>query len=226
MRIANFGLAPHYYHAVTKQMGFTSADEIKIDSMTKKAFRCGNVTLKDYSEMHSDDGWKLRKILALPVCLFGLASSITNLAFSILFLPLNLLINGPSFVREQCFRTARDFEVDLGCFLTLFNDRLGSYFIEDGRFHQKYYDCGSNYTVALAPGETIKINERPEVYAQLPILIMNEEQIIPYFPNKLGMDELNKKRFALLNPAYVEQKASTWKDPYLRQLAGLDQPPT
>ncbi len=117
------------------------------------------VSLNDYSKEYCTEGWQGRKIVALPKALIGVVGETATFVANTVFDALqNCFSDHPKSIKAHCFIFIRGLEGVLGQILTLFHDRVGSYLVDDARFHQ---ECYRSYGLTL-PTPEVRVIEQKE----------------------------------------------------------------
>lgn len=96
------------------------------------------ISYSNFSKEYSSANWFGRKVSALPLAFyFGVINTIYHLSRAVLSL-LHSKNRALSF-KLYTFTALRDLQEGIGCIISIFNDRLGSYYREQSRFHKMCY---------------------------------------------------------------------------------------
>src|SRR3569832_2034424 len=126
-----------YFSAVTlNPMLSTQYGLEKHIKENSQRFSYGDVTYSTYVGKYEPKGYELRKIVAIPAALFaGVVKSVYHLAKAFF-----LACRGESIhANANAYRVARDMEEALGWLITLFNDKKGSYLVQESLFQKACY---------------------------------------------------------------------------------------
>jgi hypothetical protein len=103
-------------------------------------FSYGNATYASYEKKYESRCYLQRKIRAIPAALLtGTIHVIYHLAKAVLYgIPKACLGEGRHF-KANIYRLTRDMEEALGWLVTLFDDKRGSYLVQESLFHKECY---------------------------------------------------------------------------------------
>lgn len=106
----------------------------------------GLTNYERFSEKYSADGWKERKLWAVPAGLYNATvETLVPVLIAVFVLPIFLIIGEEGdFVRgakHLLFREVRQIQIGFGWLAVLFNDKYGLYHIQEGNFHLTCYKC-------------------------------------------------------------------------------------
>ncbi|MFA6915360.1 MAG: hypothetical protein WC222_03105 [Parachlamydiales bacterium] len=129
------------YFSSIATSGLKSAQELeKHIKENPQSFSYGDATFPKYEGYYQSKGSTQRKIVAIPLAIFsGLVKSIYHLAKAIFYgIPRACIGDGSHFF-ANIYRFTRNLEEALGWIVTLFNDKRGSYLIQESLFHNACY---------------------------------------------------------------------------------------
>lgn len=130
-----------YYSALTH----TKKDlENQIEEKPQR-FAYGSADYERFQASYSYDGYVKRKILAIPFALIaGICKTIYRLA-RIIFISIPMACAGEDkFLKAEIYRLARDMQEASGWIITLFNDKEGSYQVQESLFQKECYTYYEN----------------------------------------------------------------------------------
>lgn len=130
-----------YLAAAKGNETFDSKEKISIFSNLNTQFQYGTVTLQKFNQDYKAQGWFGRKIVALPLALTGIIKAIYHFAKGIFVGLIKTCTGDKKYIKGHLFYAARDLQETFGWFVTLFNDRIGQYHIQESKFHKSCYDC-------------------------------------------------------------------------------------
>ena len=148
-----------YFSAV--KLNATLNSEEAIDNHIRDnplRFSYGDVTYSTYKAKYNPEKWIQRKFVAIPAALYaGVVKSVCHLAIAFF----HCIPKGPfnRHFNADIFRIARDMEEALGWLITFFNDKSGSYLVQESLFQKECYNSfeemqrtthvGSSQTIPL-----------------------------------------------------------------------------
>jgi|GEM_PF-2665838 len=130
-----------YLSAVKEKAHLNSESEIFNYAKAGLQFKYVDVSIKEFKQKYSPEGWVGRKVIALPAAIWsGIVKTIYHLAKAIL-VGVIACSGGNNYLKAQFFYIARDLQESLGWSATLLNDRYGQYHIQESGFHKSCYNC-------------------------------------------------------------------------------------
>lgn len=130
-------------------------DEITVRVEADQCFRYGNASYKSFSENYKSDGWFGRKVSAIPYIAVGVIKLIYHFTTFLLSSLPNLCCQKSKYIKNDLYRISRDGEEILGHFLTLFNDKLGCYLVQESECQKNWYEIHKN-----AKPQSIEVNSQ------------------------------------------------------------------
>lgn len=116
-------------------------------------FQIGSVSPKHFSEKYTSKGWIGRKVIALPAALWSAVVVATLHVFRAIF---TATWNRDIYLKLCRYRVVRDYQEAWGRLSALFNDRYGSYHIQEGQFHKRCYDFYGAFLGSWRNSSTLK----------------------------------------------------------------------
>lgn len=165
-------------------------DSDKLLSILKNSplkFKFFSVNLKNFSYNYTPNGRLKRKIIAIPaLILSGVVKSTFHVFKGIFFSFFRY-----KYIKKQSFYLIRDFQESFGWFITLFNDKIGQFHLQESNFHKKSYELCTNRNLQYifksnSPScfkDNFSSNDQPEH--------LSESDEIPKKIVKEFQDELN-----------------------------------
>jgi hypothetical protein len=131
-----------YFSTVKLDPTLSSKQEIeKHIKESSQCFSYGSVNYPAYEGKYTPKGYIQRKIVAIPAALWaGIVKSIYHLAKVVFYGIPKACIGESRHIKADVYRIARDMEEALGWLVTLFNDKRGSYLIQESLFQKECYN--------------------------------------------------------------------------------------
>ncbi|GEM_PF-3693370 len=96
----------------------------------------------EYSRVYEDSFWEQHKFRAIPAALWsGIVKVIYDLSQALLLGFPSMIGNRGLYFKAQLFSAVRDIEEAFGHLLSLFDGRLGLFYIQRAEFHKSCYSC-------------------------------------------------------------------------------------
>ena len=128
-----------YLEVVKESLVFFSEEELLHSVRKNLQFTYVSVSIKDFNEKYSARGWVGRKMIALPNAILGLLKTIYHLAQAVFKGFTKAIFDDGASFQAYCFYSGRDLQGLYGWIISLFNDRVGQYHIQESQFHQSCY---------------------------------------------------------------------------------------
>lgn len=95
------------------------------------SFIYSKISYQRFSQTFTEPGWLRRKIIVLPMVVFGLLKTILYVATAIFT---------ATYYKAHSFYIARELQETFGWLVSLINDRYGQYHIQESDFHKSFYN--------------------------------------------------------------------------------------
>lgn len=141
-----------YLSCVKENPLFMTDDVICKFAKDHPRFHYGTVDYRKNWGAYDNEGWFGRKIVALPLSLWcGVVKVIYHLAKAIFLGIPNVIFNNGSPIKANFFAVIRDLQESFGHITSFFNDRFGTFHVQEAKFQKKCYDC---FTTKRSPSPT------------------------------------------------------------------------
>ncbi len=137
------------------------------EAISNQRFSYGNVTYASYSELYKpcEKNARIVKKVIAPVCGigYGIVLSVYQLALA-LFIGVPKMMAGKSngYFKAHYFTAVRNVEHGFGWLATIFNDKWGSYLVEDAQHHKCLYQYFISETHVVDPRDSSRFREYGE----------------------------------------------------------------
>lgn len=130
-----------YFSAFKLDSGLSSKNEVeKYIKEKPQRFSYGHVTYPDYDAEYKSGGYVQRKMIAIPSALIaGIVKLIYHFAIGIFVGIPKACCGENKYLKVAAYRMVRDLEEALGWIITLFNDKRGTYLVQESLFQKECY---------------------------------------------------------------------------------------
>ena len=144
-----------YFNAFIQSSALKNIQSINANAYNNPGFTYGSVTYSQFSQFYNPKGWLLRKVTALPQAAWsGIIKTTCHLALAILIGIPSLMLQRRTF-KSNLYCAIRDVQESYGHIVSIFNDRFGSYQIQESQFHKKCYNAFSTPHQNTVPNSNV-----------------------------------------------------------------------
>ena len=139
-----------YSQTFAEQKGIHSVDYLNSCIQSDFNWKYEGVSYGLFKQKYSDQGWRIRKLVAMPKACWAVAKSVSHFAKMILIAPFSHL--GETFgskshfaIKKERYTAYRDLQEAFGWLILIFSDRIGSYHVQEADFHRFAYQSAIHY---------------------------------------------------------------------------------
>lgn len=160
-------------------------------------FSYGDVNFEKFSKQYKGKGWLGRKIIALPAAIaFGSVMIVYHLAQMCLGAIKALRAQDSRYFKAPLYCVFRDIQESFGWLITLFNDKLGQYQVQESRLHKGCYNYfASDEIPPINNGKTLT-----EIYTEAHTAMSCRYN-----------DEISQKKYLLFHETFYNESGKTLK---------------